>query len=179
MDRTHGTSTLAVFLSALCILSSGWLSPASAMDFKAVKFTYYLHDSFVPPNVTVVVVAGANATLTGVPTLGDISVFDSILKETASNASAQIGHSSGELVSLSDPAQNFITFVQEITILGYSGTISASARFNFTALSWEVGVSSGTGSFRGAMGYFRVTIVSLDPSFPVIKYEANLILPRH
>ncbi|OAE27342.1 hypothetical protein AXG93_441s1020 [Marchantia polymorpha subsp. ruderalis] len=150
------------------------------MEMKAVHFTYYVHDTLVPPGVTTVVVAGANASLTGPSALGDISVFDSVLRKTASNASAQVGHSSGQLVSLNDPAEKLIILVQDITISGYSGTISASGRFNFSTLSWELGVSSGTASFRGAMGYLRPTIVALDPVFPVVKsFSAIAILLTH
>ncbi|OAE32016.1 hypothetical protein AXG93_2772s1260 [Marchantia polymorpha subsp. ruderalis] len=85
MERTNGTWTLGVFLCALCILSSGLWTPASAMKMKmkAVNFTYYLHDDFVPPNVTAVAVAGANATLTGPFQLGDIIVFDSVIRKTS------------------------------------------------------------------------------------------------
>ncbi|BBN14183.1 protein MpDIR62 [Marchantia polymorpha subsp. ruderalis] len=181
MDRTNGTWTLGVFLCALCILSSGLWTPASAMKMKmkAVNFTYYLHDDFVPPNVTAVAVAGANATLTGPFQLGDIIVFDSVIRKTASNASAQIGHQSGVLVSLNDPSKKFISFALDITIHGYSGTMSGSARIDFTAPSWEEAISSGTGSFRGVSGYLTVSAVSLNSAFPVLKYEANLMLPHH
>lgn len=68
------------------------------MELKAVKFTYYLHDDFVPQNVTAILIAGASGTLTGQSALGDIIVFDSFLRKTSSNASALIGHGSGEIV---------------------------------------------------------------------------------
>ncbi|OAE30996.1 hypothetical protein AXG93_2018s1630 [Marchantia polymorpha subsp. ruderalis] len=155
------------------------LNPVNAMKMKKVNFTYYLHDDFVPPDVTAVAVAGANASVTGPSALGDVTVFDSILRETASNASAQIGHHSGLLVSLSDPREKFITFVTSITIPGYSGTLSGSCRINFTAPSWEEAINSGTGSFEGARGHLTVSAVSLTPTFPVLKYKAYLILPHH
>ncbi|KAG6557778.1 hypothetical protein Mapa_000545 [Marchantia paleacea] len=179
MERTHGMWTLAVFLSALCILSSGCCSPASAMKMKAVNFTYYLHDDFVLPDITAVQVASSNGTLTGTSIFGDVTVFDSVLRETASNVSAAIGHSSGQLLSLKDPLEKFITFVHDITIPDYSGTITCSARFNFTAPDWEIGVSSGTGSFRGVRGYLTASIAVPDPAGYILKYEANLILPKH
>ncbi|BBN13998.1 hypothetical protein MPTK1_6g08065 [Marchantia polymorpha subsp. ruderalis] len=179
MERTHMTSTLAVFLSALCILSSRCCTPASAMTMKEVNFTYYLHDNFVPPDVTAVAVAGANASIMGPSHLGDTIAFDSVLRETASSASAQIGHFSGLSVSLSNPQEKFILFVLNITLHGYSGTISGSARFNITAPTWEEAVSSGTGSFRGVAGHLIVSAVSFRNGISVLKYDANLILPDH
>ncbi|OAE27415.1 hypothetical protein AXG93_2015s1440 [Marchantia polymorpha subsp. ruderalis] len=146
------------------------------MELKAVKFSYYLHDDLVPPNVTAVLVAGAGGSLTGQSSLGNIIVFDSFLRKTSSNASALIGHGSGEIVTLNDPVERFITFVHDITISGYSGTISASGRFNFTAPSWELGINSGTGSFRGARGYFTASMISLNPSFPILNRLADLFL---
>ncbi|BBN14731.1 protein MpDIR60 [Marchantia polymorpha subsp. ruderalis] len=178
MERSHGTSTMAVFFGALIILSSGCCSSASALKLKAVNFTYYLHDDFVLPDVSAVKVTGPNLTLGSPATFGEITVFDSVLKETISNDSAQIGHSSGQVTALKESVEKFITFVQDITILGYSGTISCSARFNFSAPNWEVGVNSGTGSFRGASGYLTASVAVPDPAGYILKYEANLILPQ-
>ncbi|BBN14461.1 protein MpDIR51 [Marchantia polymorpha subsp. ruderalis] len=177
MERSHGTSTMAVFFGALIILSGCW-SSASALKLKAVKFTYYMHDDFVLPDVTAVKVTGPNRTLGSAATFGDITVFDSVLKETASNDSAQIGYSSGQFSALKESVENFIILVQDITFPGYSGTISCSARFNFSAPSWELGVSSGTGSFRGARGYLTASVAVPDPAGLVLKYEANLIIPQ-
>ncbi|BBN14462.1 protein MpDIR50 [Marchantia polymorpha subsp. ruderalis] len=174
MERTHG-STLAVFVTALVLLSSG----CSAMKMKPVSFAYYLHDDYVPPDTTSVQVASSNGTLTGTFQFGDIAVFDSPLREGTANDSTLFGYGSGELVSLKQPYMRFITFVHDVTVPGYSGTLSCSGRFNFSAPSWEVGVNSGTGSFRGASGYYTVSIAVPNTAGYVLKYEANLMLPKH
>ncbi|KAG6557776.1 hypothetical protein Mapa_000543 [Marchantia paleacea] len=174
MERTH-ESTLAVFVTALVLLSSG----CSAMKMKSVNFTYYLHDDFVKPDTTSVQVASSNGTFTGTFLFGDIAVFDSVLREGSTNDSTLIGHGSGELVSLKEPYIRFITFVHDLTFPEYSGTISCSARFNFSAPTWEVGVSSGTGSFRGASGYLTASIEVPNTAGYILKYQANLMLPKH
>ncbi|KAG6543042.1 hypothetical protein Mapa_015538 [Marchantia paleacea] len=176
MERTHG-STVELFVTALLVLSSV-CSVAEARKPRPLKFTYYLHDDFVPPDTTAAQVASANGTFTNTFVFGDISVFDSLIRIGAESTSAEIGHSSGQIVGLIQPTMRFITFVVDLSFPEYSGTLSCSARFNISAPSWEVGVSAGTGSFRGATGYLTATMVDPNPAAYIIQYNAILYLPH-
>ncbi|KAL2630773.1 hypothetical protein R1flu_015459 [Riccia fluitans] len=164
MRPTQGAMTLPMMLVTVLAICSCGQGVASLETF-----TYYLHDSFLPPEATVAQVASANG--------AKVTAFDSPLRLGVDKESLLVGSGMGSITALK--GINFITETHDITIpeLKYQGSIAASGRFSFSSPSWQLAVTGGTGSFSGAYGHFTVSFADPNPAGYVLKYEASLTLP--
>ncbi|CAN6282444.1 unnamed protein product [Urochloa humidicola] len=144
----------------LFIVSLMAVALAMAAAAAPIHLHFFMHDITGGPDQTAVqVVKGpgqANPSMPG-SHLGDTTVFDDALTETADATSRLVGRAQGTY-TLASLTESVLSVFMTVVLTGgdgaYNGsTLAVAGRDDIAASVRELAVVGGTGAFRGATGY--------------------------